>query len=220
MTRPAKELSDLLAAHAGPLSLFDRIKLVYRPFICPMSEVLGEIPFDSRHFDIGCGNGALPYLALTTRNTEISHGYDVSEQSVASSRIFRNANQSTEKRLAVSYLAPQDTPPPLDDYDCITMIDVLHHVPRRQQQSFLSRVMEKMNVGAKLVIADIDGSHRLATTVNLAHDLVSARELVAAQPASQVVSTLEDSSASVESCRHQWDLWYLHFIVVATKRKN
>jgi len=46
----------------------ERIKTVYRPLICPYGRILELIPQRSTVFDIGCGSGALLFLAAKYTN--------------------------------------------------------------------------------------------------------------------------------------------------------
>lgn len=64
-------LERALRTPAQKMSRAMGFKTRLRPFSFPLNEVLAEIPQGTRLYDIGCGNGALLYLALKFRSVKI-----------------------------------------------------------------------------------------------------------------------------------------------------
>ena len=197
---PCKRLSGLSA-----------LKTRYRPYICPLDLVLSRIPQSTRLYDIGCGTGALLYLALKFRSARVAHGYDVSPEVVKASGVF--AGDGGEFR--VDYLPPERTPPDLSGYDTVTAIDVLHHIPRDRQDDFVREIVANMDSGAILIIKDIEASKTFGAWMNQLHDLLLAREWVHHRRSQDIVRLLQSRGAIVSQPIIHWTLWYPHFLVVA-----
>jgi len=172
--------------------------------------VLAEIPRGSCLYDIGCGSGALLYLALKTCLVKVAHGYDVSEEVVKSAKAFEMSSDIFQ----VIYLPTEKTPPDLHGYDIVTMVDVLHHIPAKLQDNFLCTTISRMDSGAKLIIKDIEASKFLGSLMNQIHDLLLAREWVYQRRSSDVVKVLRSTGAIVSKPLFRWTLWYPHFQVV------
>lgn len=197
---PAKKMSGLGA-----------IKTRYRPFICPLDLVLSQIPEGARLYDIGCGSGALPYLALKLRSAQVAHGYDISLEAVRSARAF----DADPQKFQIVQMQPQDTPPPLHGYDTVTMVDVLHHIPPELQDDFLRKTIAQMDSGARLIIKDIEAAKLLGAFCNQLHDLLLAREWVHQRRSRDVRKVLQSTGATVSQPVLRWTLWYPHFQIVA-----
>ncbi|MCP6760254.1 MAG: class I SAM-dependent methyltransferase [Fischerella sp. CENA71] len=187
------------------------LKTGYRPFICPLDLVLSEIPEGASLYDIGCGTGALLYLALKFRFVTVAHGYDISRQAVKASKAFEIEPQ----RFQVELLHPEETPPNLSGYDTVTMIDVLHHIPLKRQNDFIRKTIATMDSGAKLIIKDIEASKIFGSCMNQLHDLLLAREWVHQHSSKDIVQVLQSTAAIVSQPILCWTLWYPHFQVVA-----
>lgn len=197
---PSKKMSGLAA-----------LKTRYRPFICPLDLVLSEIPEGARLYDIGCGSGALPYLALKLREAKVAHGYDISSDAVKAAKAF----DIDPFRFQVTQMQPEETPPPLHGYDTVTMVDVLHHIPYSQQNDFLRKTIAQMDSGAKLIIKDIEGAKVIGAFCNQLHDLLLAREWVHQRRSKDIRRVLQSTGASVSQPVLRWTLWYPHFQIVA-----
>jgi hypothetical protein len=54
----------------------------YRSYICPLHEVINEVPEESRVLDVGCGNGLLLNLLADLGRIRHGHGFDLSEPAI------------------------------------------------------------------------------------------------------------------------------------------
>jgi 2-polyprenyl-3-methyl-5-hydroxy-6-metoxy-1,4-benzoquinol methylase len=206
-------LFDTLKIPATHMRGLSALKTRYRPLVCPLHKVLGEIPSGVQLFDIGCGTGTLLYLALTLRSVQVAHGYDISHSAVAASSAFK-ANSA---RFQIFLLPVQETPPRLDTYDVVTMIDVLHHIPRKQQDDFLHNVVNRMNRGAKFIFVDINASDRIGTLFNQMHDLIFSHQWVHARRPSDVMSVMELSGLRVSKHIYLRSFLFPHHMVIGYK---
>lgn len=211
---PCKRMSGLAA-----------LKTRYRPFLCPLDLVLSQIPEGSRLYDIGCGTGALLYLASKFRSVRVAHGYDISPEAVRYSNAFKQDIQiggSVGKvspvdtpHFQVIHMQPEETPPDLASYDTVTMIDVLHHIPFEQQDNFLAKTIQSMEPGSRLIVKDIEASLRIGAFFNQLHDLLLSREWVYQRRSQDIRKVLQSTEASVSQPIIRWVLWYPHFLIVA-----
>lgn len=206
-------LAKVLKPPCKRMSGLNAIRTRYRPFICPLDMVLSEIHEGAVLYDIGCGTGALLYLALKLRSVKLAHGYDISSEAVKASGAFAIDSEI----LQVTHLDPEQTPPNLHGYDTITMIDVLHHIPIQRQDDFLRQTIACMDAGAKLIIKDIEASEIIGAFLNQLHDLLFAREWVSQRRSSDIVRVLRATGVTVSQPVLRWTLWYPHFQVVALK---
>ncbi len=210
----ASDLVNDLRTPASKLEGLNKLKALYRPYICPMINILDEIPPSARLFDIGCGSGTLLYLAAQRRSVETAHGYDVSPEAVNASKAFASVGNA----FRVSYRGAEDQLPSLTGYTAITMIDVLHHIPLDKQHFFIEQLISRLDVGSKLIIADIERSHFISRWCNQAHDLILARQWVYPRAAEDIRRLLESCLMTVAKPVFKWDLWYLHYVITAEKR--
>ena len=192
------------------MSGLSALKTRYRPFLCPLDMVLAKIPEGARLYDIGCGTGALLYLALKLRSVKVAHGYDISPEAVKASAAF----EMKPDKFQVMHLPPEETPPDLHGYDTVTMIDVLHHIPAKLQDDFLRKTIAQMDSGARLIIKDIEASKILGSFMNQLHDLLLAREWVHQRRSKDIVQVLQSMGATVSRPVIRWSLWYPHFQIV------
>ncbi|MCW5315978.1 methyltransferase domain-containing protein [Nostoc sp. KVJ3] len=199
MKLPSQRMSGLAA-----------LKTRYRPFICPLDMVLEKIPEGARLYDIGCGTGALLYLALKLRSAKVAHGYDISPEAVKAAAAFAMEPEVFQ----VFHLHPEETPPDLHGYDTVTMIDVLHHIPPQLQDDFLRKTIARMDSGARLIIKDIEASKIIGSFLNQLHDLLLAREWVHQRRSKDLVQVFQSMGATVSRPVLRWTLWYPHFQIV------
>jgi SAM-dependent methyltransferase len=162
-----KELSSFLKIKNPKMSLLDKLKVVYRPYICPFSELLTEVKNVDSVFDIGCGSGQL--LLLISEFTEVKKigGVEIKQ------RLIDNA-KSLLGEINTDFLSVyngKDLPNEMDIFDAIILNDVWHHIPKAQQELFLREVYSKMKKGAILVFKDIDASS-FWVHFNRFHDLL------------------------------------------------
>ena len=57
MILSAKELSAYLGTVHNNASILDKLKIVYRPYICPFDDLIATCQDSETILDIGCGSG-------------------------------------------------------------------------------------------------------------------------------------------------------------------
>lgn len=185
------------------------VKNRYRPYVCPLVEIVEQIPDGASLFDVGCGSGTLLHLGRQFRHVKKAGGYDISPSAVEASAAFEN--------LDVQLLSAGDPLPSLSGYDIISMVDVLHHIPVGQQNEFISTIIKNMDMGSELLIADINAEKKVGAFFNWIHDLLLAKEWVHPSTPAKVESVISELGCEVIHCSLHRTLWYPHFILKVKK---
>lgn len=149
-----KELSSFLKRKHPKMGWLDKLKVVYRPYICPFSVLLSEVKNVDSVFDIGCGSGQL--LLLISEFTEVKKigGVEIKQRLIENAKALLG---ETNSEFLTVYNG-KELPSEMITFDAILLNDVLHHIPKAQQESFLMEIYSKMKKGAILVFKDIDAS--------------------------------------------------------------
>lgn len=205
----------LKSKHAQNATFLDKIKIAYRPYVCPFDDLLKTIPMETSVFDIGCGSGMLLSLIAKFRNPLKIAGCEITEH------LVENANEVLadfdRKKLIV--FDGKSIPEEIKDYEYITMIDVLHHIPKKEQLSFLKTLFNTMKVGSTLILKDIKGESILSHW-NKFHDLLLSGEVGHEMNSKELekffIDNLELQLIKREERRM---LLYPHFTLVVKKTK-
>jgi cyclopropane fatty-acyl-phospholipid synthase-like methyltransferase len=183
-----------------------------RSVVCPMGEVCSSVPERCSVFDLGCGTGAMLLDLIKTRGVKSVGGCEISESLLDAAR----QSVSSERGTSGKFLQTSSPPPCIADFDCITLIDVLHHIPRDMQISYLEQVARHMKSGAILVLKDIDASNPLVWFNRLHDALFSGNgfQEIGSSAAQQLVT---QAGLCVESTKKIRKLWYPHYFILARK---
>ena len=118
-----------------------------RPLICPFDKLIFQIPKNQSIFDVGCGDGVFLYLLAIFREPRKLFGVDVIDTDLNTvKKIFPNTNYIKIKDI---------TDWPKDDFNVITVIDVLHHIKPSEQHKFILEILNKIKPGGTLLIKDM-----------------------------------------------------------------
>lgn len=190
------------------LTFVQKIKSIGRPIISPISCVLTFIPKKSKLLDIGCGNGTLIYLISKFNKIDYAYGYDISKQAIKNSLL---ANTNVDK-YQISYKKIQPK-----NFNIITLLDVIHHIPKHKQDDFLKKIISSMDIGATFIVMDINASNMIGRWSNQLHDLIISKEWVHPKKMQDMLYVLECLGLKViHKSKHQ-SFWYSHYIIVAKK---
>ena len=101
-------------------------------------------------------------------------------------------------------------------FDCVTLVDVLHHISRDQQLAYLKNVALNMKPGASFILKDIDASTWIVW-FNRLHDAVFAGNGFQEISKNFAEELLAASGLVVESKFMIRRLWYPHYFIIARK---
>lgn len=192
----------------------DKLKIVYRPYICPFDELLSLVDENDSVFDIGCGSGQFALLLAEFCNPKSIRGIEIDQGLVVNAKALLNKHDYNNHHFAV--FDGRTLPNEITDSNLVFMVDVLHHIPKNSQIAFLQQVYDKMTPGSKLILKDIDANNFLVL-FNKVHDLVFAGELGNEFSVKRSLETLNDCGFKIRSTSEKRLFVYPHYTIIAEK---
>ena len=210
----SSELLDFLKSGEGAnLKGLNRLKTVYRPYICPFDQILNLIPPESKVFDIGCGSGSLLSLIDHFCKPEKLGGIEIDDVLVENAKLLLS---SSFVPVSVYKYDGVTIPEEIKEYDIITMIDVFHHIPKSIQLTFFDQLYQKMSTGSVLIYKDIDAKS-FFVYANKLHDMVLAGEIGNEWKAKDLAANLKQSGFECSGIIYKQMIVYPHYTIVAKK---
>ncbi len=194
--------------------MVDKLKVYYRPFICPFNELLAFAGKDDSILDIGCGNGQFIYLLSEVINPRSIIGIDISEKIIVRAKEYLKDIRRIPVLLE-SYDG-LNLPDTFNDVSLVYLIDVLHHIDYPKQQTFLNQLFLKMRKGSRLILKDIDASSYLVFA-NKLHDKILAGENSKEVSLATALGLLKSAGFDIKQTKTKRLLWYPHYTVEVLK---
>jgi SAM-dependent methyltransferase len=192
----------------------DKLKITYRPYICPFDELLALVKPTDTVADIGCGSGQLALLMAEFAKPSKIVGVEISQTLIDNARVLLAPYSNIAHQFEV--YDGSIFPSMLQNATKYFMVDVLHHIPKQLQLAFLKNVYTLMPSGSQLIIKDINGNSPFVV-FNKLHDLVFAREIGNELGLSQAVSILKEIGFTIEHTYTKQLYVYPHYTIVAAK---
>lgn len=210
-----KDLLSYLKTLKFHTGYIDRLKIYYRPMVCPFVELISLVKEEERIGDIGCGSGQFCLLLAEFAKPSYIFGIEISDT------LINNANQLFEKHSAIPYNFEKfdgtHFPEKISELDVIFLNDVLHHVPKANQYQFVTDLAARMKKGSRLIIKDINGGSPFVY-FNKLHDFVFAREIGHELPYKKTLSWLQENNMEITDFKKKRMYVYPHYTIVAKKR--
>jgi 2-polyprenyl-3-methyl-5-hydroxy-6-metoxy-1,4-benzoquinol methylase len=206
---------DFLANTTANATFLQKMKIKYRPFVCPFDELLAYAQPQKSAYDIGCGSGQ--FCALLAKFTDVDsiHGIEIDQSLIDNARKI-NADFTPQKDITFSLFDGNVIPEDVANYDLIYMIDVYHHIPQKIRSSFMQQLYDKMKPGAKLMFKDINGSSPFVLC-NKVHDLIFAQEFGHEIGFNNARQLLESLGFKTLEARTKQILVYPHYFLLVQK---
>lgn len=151
-------------------SLKAKAYVILRSLIFPFSSIERYYPKKGIIYDVGCGFGSYSLsLALSSKKRNV-FGLELSKQRVSEARKaakgvrnlhFEVRDLRKSKKLAVC--------------DCISLIDILHHISYKTQEELIAECFKKLKRKGTLIIKDIGDKPRWKYFYNYFHDRIIMR---------------------------------------------
>lgn len=208
------DIVEFLSSTTANATFLQKLKIKYRPYVCPFDELLQYAKSSDKLYDIGCGSGQFAALAAQFTDVKTIKGIEVDKH------LVNNAKQINErfskKSMSFSYFTGSIIPSDINKYDLIYMIDVYHHIPKDIRQDFMKQVYKKMKPGARLIFKDIDAGS-IFIPFNKAHDLIFAQELPREISYYKAIQLLTFLGFKIIEARKKRVFVYPHYFIVAQK---
>jgi 2-polyprenyl-3-methyl-5-hydroxy-6-metoxy-1,4-benzoquinol methylase len=207
------DLAKLLRSSIPATSFIDRLKIGFRPYICPFDLLLPHIEPGLSYFDIGCGSGMFLRILAEYKTPRALGGVEISPRLIENAlSVLATSDVPTLLRVYDGCTLPEE----VIEYDYLCMIDVLHHIPLESQFTFLAALGDQMRPGQMLLFKDIDAASPLVYW-NKLHDLAVAGEIVHELPAEVVCEQLKKIGFQVTLLFRKTVYLYPHFAVLCVR---
>jgi cyclopropane fatty-acyl-phospholipid synthase-like methyltransferase len=178
--------------------------------VCPFEPLVAEIRTSGgRLLDFGCGAGLFGLHCVTQGYVAAVDGVDVSATALQIADAARGVSPHAE---AVRY---QLGAIPEENYDAISMIDVMHHVSPAEQKATFFDLCDRLAAGGVLIYKDMCHRPRWRAAANRLHDLFLNRQWIHYVPIEQVVEwAVEERGLKLERSTRFNYLVYGHELAV------
>jgi cyclopropane fatty-acyl-phospholipid synthase-like methyltransferase len=192
----------------------DRLKITYRPLICPFDHLLKIVNKEDRIFDIGCGSGQFAMLLAEFARPRSIYGVEISQELINNAYSLISKYPEVESKFEVynGTVLPKN----ILYATKIFMIDVLHHIPKENQLLFLKNLYNQMHEGAQFVLKDIDADNP-RVVFNKLHDLLFSHEIGNEIAYSKAIKILKDIGFRIKSSVKKTLYVYPHYTIIAEK---
>ena len=110
--------------------------------------IASYLPAEGTVLEIGCGVGALTYALASLRPALDLLGVDIDEQSIKFAQAYHTLPNTRFLCQRVESVEGR--------FDCVMLVDVLHHVPLAQYDHFFSAASRLLVQGGRLFIKDVE----------------------------------------------------------------
>ncbi len=178
----------------------------WRPAIAPFHEILPEVPTGASVLDVGCGGGLLLMLLAAERHISLGVGFDASARAISFAK--HAANQNGFSLRFETRKAGDGWPEGL--YDVVSIVDVLHHIPRPDQKAVLQQAVKRLLPGGKLILKDMTERPRWRVCASKLHDLVLAKQWIEIPRRQDILSFTHELGLELNHEKTTNMLWYGH----------
>jgi 2-polyprenyl-6-hydroxyphenyl methylase/3-demethylubiquinone-9 3-methyltransferase len=190
-----------------------KVFFMLRPLIIPFEIIEKYVPKEGIIVDIGCGYGVFAnHMSKKSKNRKVI-GIDLNEKRIeAASKIFQNEGN-------LEFICSDITNSKIPKADVITAIDILHHIPNKENQEKLlkSCYFVLKNEGV-LILKDLDIKPLWKFYWNKFHDFVITKgEPVLYNSKEEILELLEKSGFAIEKFEIFKGYPYAHVLFIGKK---
>lgn len=210
-----REISKFLSSTTVNATFTQKLKIKYRPFICPFDELLDYAKGAKSVYDIGCGSGQ--FCALVANYTDVKKikGIEIRQDLIDNANIMTKQLKKS-KDISFEVFDGITFPKDIASYEVVYMIDVYHHIPLDIRDEFMKKLYKQMKRGATLVFKDIDADSKLVG-FNKVHDYTFSREFGNEISHKNATKMLKKLGFSVKSTKRENSFVYPHYFTIVQK---
>jgi len=209
-----KAIIQFLTSKFKSAGFIDGLKIKYRSLICPFIDLIKTVKPGDKVGDVGCGSGQFLLLLTEFAQPSYLYGIEINQQLIVNAQQlfggFKKATYNFEKYDGVHF------PISLAEMDLLFLIDVLHHVPKNNQEAFIKDLAKIMKPGARLVVKDINAASPLLY-FNKLHDAIFAGEVGNEMSIKRAKYLLESSGLHIIEQSKKTMYVYPHYTFIAQK---
>ena len=209
-----KKIIDYLKSHYKATGFLDSLKIKYRSLICPFVPLIKMVNADDKVGDVGCGSGQFLLLVSEFAKPSFVYGIEINQRLVNNAKNLFSSLPN--KNFNFTEYNGKNFPAELGEMDIIFLVDVLHHVPKKNQENFIMELISVMKLGAKLILKDINAGSPLVY-FNKLHDLIFAREIGNEISIDNAILLLKRNGLKIIEQEKRTMYVYPHYTIVAQK---
>jgi 2-polyprenyl-3-methyl-5-hydroxy-6-metoxy-1,4-benzoquinol methylase len=164
--------------------------------------------------DVGCGSGQFLLLLSEFAQPSRLFGIEINENLINNAR--KLFSSLSFKNYHFEQYDGSNFPKEIAAMDIIFLVDVLHHVPKKNQEKFIGDLINMMKPGARLVLKDINAASILVY-FNKMHDLVFAGEIGNEMSIESAKTLLTKNGLTIIEQDKRTMYVYPHYTIVAKK---
>jgi 2-polyprenyl-3-methyl-5-hydroxy-6-metoxy-1,4-benzoquinol methylase len=178
---PPADLPDVYA----DAPLLQRLLVRARPWICPLEPLLEAVPRQATVLEVGCGVGLWLVRLAERRHIAGGVGCDINPRAIAVAQAAARRLPGGSLRFEAQTSACAIPP---GQFDCVMLIDVLHHVAPADQPACVAEAASRVAPGGVLIYKDMVARPWWRAGFNRLHDLVLARQWIHYVPTRDVAA--------------------------------
>ena len=166
--------------------------------ICPFDVIFDNIPKYSKILEIGCGKGVLYRNFLINKKFSFFKGVDIDYNSINYLNHYNKDNVKFIKK------GVQDVFIEINKYNCVLLVDVLHHIKKNYQEEAIRTIIDNLEDGSVFIYKDISNKNKLKGLLNYLHDLILNKDFINYYKTSRIIEYLNQKNGKYK---------YTHFVI-------
>ena len=179
----------------------------FRKYIYPRNTIINLIPNNSKVLDLGCGKQSIYEVIKIKKNLIQYRGVDPILK-------FKSINNNFE----LLPLNIEDVLTDIPNFDCILLIDVLHHIKKNDQKSLIEEIISQLKSGSTLIYKDISNRNFFYSFMNRLHDFFYNGELINYYETDQIIDFAKQNKKIFIKRFFHRIFWYDHEFLVIKKK--
>ena len=176
-----------------------------RKYIYPRKIISDFIPNNSNILDLGCGKGDI-INELKNKNFKFYKGIDPKVK-------FNILKKNIQ-------IIKSDVEGIIDEilyFDCILMIDVMHHIKKKDQDYLIKKIIYQLKKGGIFIYKDISNRNKFFSLMNRLHDLIYNFEIINYYNLNNITKSQKLTKFIEYNRFYHRQFWYDHEFLIIKK---
>ena len=176
-----------------------------RKLIYPYNTVLKYIPVGAIILDIGCGdshimndNKKINFISYTGIDPKIKKEFQINNIKILRQTIEENLEK-------------------INSFNCVIMIDVMHHIKKNQQKLIINTILRKLSPGAIFIYKDISTRNKFLGAMNFLHDLLYNFNIINYFNSKKIIKIISNDKNFSYKHFYKRILWFDHEFLIIKK---